>query len=639
MKRVVTFVLSWMLTITMVLSPGFAWAKEEANAREQEPASALNSNGQEPDKTQGVDSAQNKGDGVAQGADSELAEEKPAGEKPAEEKPAIEADPSNASEHVDEIPAETNDGIKRDSEETLQEEVDSAVGMQMVEDGALGAEAVTTPTVEYSAHVQNVGWQKSVTNGAVAGTSGRSLRVEALRIMLKGLKSGQGGLEYRMHVQNKGWLDWVRDGELGGTSGKSLRTEAFQLKLYGEAANLYDVWYRVHAQNIGWMAWAKNGQLSGSEGRSLRLEAVQIRIVARNTTPQGLESSDVPYAFLTADGSSGSSSGDIRITTHVQNIGWRTAVGGGATAGSLGKGLRLEAFKINTSDPVLAGGLTYRAHVQNIGWQDWRAVGDVAGTTGRSLRIEALQMQLSDEAAQKYDVYYRAHVQNVGWMAWAEDGQSTGSAGLGYRCEAIQVRIVPKGQKIQLPASDYRGAAINASARKPPKLSIKLIPQLEHGYKPFGYQRCIVMHDTTEYRPFDYWIDAWIRRGGSGTHFMVKEDGSIRQYADLNQICWHAGGATRGDLDVKYGVTAYKAGAGSAMNQCSIGIEIDHVIDGRGYPEAQLDAIDALVAYIDEYYGFQSTILQHKDYHTTNGDCSAQFQGYLRNLQRHRTTR
>ena len=639
MKRVATFVLTLVLTVTMTLSPSLAWAVEGVDAAGQEPTVATGPSGQKSSLAQGVDNAPSKEETIAQGEGEEGAADKPAADTPADEKPAEVASPSDGPEYADEMPAHADGDAAKDSEEALQEEVDAVVGLQAAEEEALHAEAASVPTVEYAAHVQNIGWQKSVVNGAVAGTSGRGLRVEALRIWLKGLGSGQGGLEYRMHVQNKGWLGWVRDGELGGTSGKGLRTEAFQLRLYGEAESRYDVWYRVHAQNIGWMAWAKNGQLSGSEGRGLRLEAIQIRIVARNTTPQGLESSDVPYAFLTADGSSGSSSGDIRITTHVQNIGWRTAVGGGATAGSLGKGLRLEAFRINTSDPVLKQGLTYRAHVQNVGWQNWRSVGDTAGTTGKGLRVEALQIQLSDEADQKYDVYYRTHVQNVGWMAWAEDGQMAGSLGMGYRCEAMQIRIVPKGQKIQLPSSDYRGAAINATARKPPKLSIRLIPQLEHGFKPFGYQRCIVMHDTTEYRPFDYWIDAWIRRGGSGTHFMVKEDGSIRQYADLNQICWHASGATRGGLDVKYGVTAYKAGAGSAMNQCSIGIEIDHVIDGRGYPQAQLDAIDALIAYIDEYYGFQSTILQHKDYHTTNDDCSPQFQGYLRNLQLHRTTR
>ena len=549
---------------------------------------------------------------------------------------------SSASETAeDEVVALADDDATADiqsAEDAMQEEGVAVPSEQAADEYMLSAEAASTPSVEYCAHVQNVGWQSNVKNGAVAGTFGQSLRVEALRIWLRGLGAGDGGLEYRMHVQNIGWMDWVRDGEQGGTSGQSLRVEAFQLRLHGKAAESYDVWYRVHAQNTGWMAWAKNGQLSGTEGKSLRLEAIQIRIAPRGVVPQDLEQCDVSYSF-SSNTESSSASGDISITTHVQNIGWRTAVGGGATAGSMGSSLRLEAFRINTADPDLASGLMYRAYVQNIGWQDWVTTGQTAGTTGQSLRVEALGIQLSGRAEELYDVYYRAHVQNIGWMAWAKNGETTGSHGLSYRCEAIQVRIVPKGQDIDLPASGYRGKLVNANATRPPNLSIKLVPELQHGTKPFGYQRCIVMHDTTEYRPFDYWIDAWIRRGGSGTQFMVKEDGSIRQYADLNQICWHASGPTQPGLDAKFGVVAYKAGAGSAMNQCSIGIEIDHVIDGRGYPEAQLDAIDALIAYIDEYYGFHSTILQHKDYHTTNGDCSAEFQGYLHHLQQTRTTR
>ena len=546
---------------------------------------------------------------------------------------------SDESENADVARADEEKAVaEKPSEDAMEEEGATIAPEPAAGEDALAAEATGVPSVEYCAHVENIGWQNSVKNGAVAGTFGRSLRVEALRIWLRGLGAGDGGLEYRMHVQNIGWMDWARDGEQGGTSGQSLRVEAFQLRLYGKAAESYDVWYRVHAENTGWMAWAKNGQLSGTEGKSLRLEAIQIRIVPRDVEPEGLEDCDVSYSFLSASESS-SASGDISITTHVQNIGWSTAVGGGATAGSLGSSLRLEAFRIDTSDPDLASGLTYRTYVQNIGWQDWVSSGQIAGTTGMSLRVEALAIQLSGRAEELYDVYYRAHVQNIGWMAWAKNGESTGSHGLSYRCEAIQVRIVPKGQAIELPSGGYRGKLVNAMATRPPNLSVKLVPELQHGTKPFGYQRCIVMHDTTEYRPFDYWIDAWIRRGGSGTQFMVKEDGSIRQYADLNQICWHASGPTLPGLDAKYGVTAYKADAGSAMNQCSIGIEIDHVIDGRGYPEAQLDAIDALVAYIDEYYGFESTILQHKDYHTTNGDCSEQFQGYLRHLQQTRTTR
>ena len=106
----------------------------------------------------------------------------------------------------------------------------------------------------------------------------------------------------------------------------------------------------------------------------------------------------------------------------------------------------------------------------------------------------------------------------------------------------------------------------------------------------------------------------------------------------MNQIGYHAGSPTYPALDKKYGVVRY-CNNGSAMNQCSIGIELEHVINGSNYPEAQLDALDSLIAYIDAYYGFPCTILQHKDYQDSSPDCSKEFQRYLRNLQDHRSTR
>ena len=42
-----------------------------------------------------------------------------------------------------------------------------------------------SPHICYRAHVQNIGWQSEVCDGRVAGTTGRSLRMEAIRIVLE----------------------------------------------------------------------------------------------------------------------------------------------------------------------------------------------------------------------------------------------------------------------------------------------------------------------------------------------------------------------------------------------------------------------------------------------------------------------
>ena len=46
------------------------------------------------------------------------------------------------------------------------------------------------PSVVYNAHVQNIGWQSEVADGADAGTTGKSLRMEAVKIRLNSSIAG-----------------------------------------------------------------------------------------------------------------------------------------------------------------------------------------------------------------------------------------------------------------------------------------------------------------------------------------------------------------------------------------------------------------------------------------------------------------
>jgi hypothetical protein len=145
---------------------------------------------------------------------------------------------------------------------------------------------VRTPHVSYRTHVQRIGWQRFVTDGAMSGTSGRSFRLEGINIKLSDLPVS-GGIQYRTHVQRIGWQGWRKDGAMAGTSGKSYRLEAIEIKLTGEMAKKYDVYYRVHCQKFGWMGWAKNGQRSGSAGYGRRLEGIQIVLVKKGAAAPG----------------------------------------------------------------------------------------------------------------------------------------------------------------------------------------------------------------------------------------------------------------------------------------------------------------------------------------------------------------
>ncbi len=152
-----------------------------------------------------------------------------------------------------------------------------------------GVLADAAPRVLYRTHVQNDGWQDFVSDGAMSGTTGRSLRLEGIEIKLEA--SGYDlGIRYQTHIQNIGWeadtnRGFKSDGVMSGTEGLSYRLEAIQISLTGADADAFDVYYQVHAQNIGWLGWAKNGESSGTAGYAYRLEGIHIVIQPKGDNP------------------------------------------------------------------------------------------------------------------------------------------------------------------------------------------------------------------------------------------------------------------------------------------------------------------------------------------------------------------
>ena len=219
---------------------------------------------------------------------------------------------------------------------------------------------------------------------------------------------------------------------MAGTTGQSKRLEAIRIKLNGKVADQYDIYYRVHCQDFGWLDWAKNGEPSGSEGYSKRLEAIEIRLVSKGQAAPG--STDRPFVTEAM----------VSYRTHVQDIGWQEYVSDGEMSGTSGQSKRLEAINIRLSSSI-NGGIQYRTQIQDIGWQDWKENDQMSGTAGQSKRLEAIQINLTGHAAEKYDIYYRVHCQDFGWLGWAKNGEASGSEGYAKRLEAIEIRLVLKG--------------------------------------------------------------------------------------------------------------------------------------------------------------------------------------------------
>lgn len=300
-----------------------------------------------------------------------------------------------------------------------------------VTDGAFVPDtSVDGPHVVYQAHSANNGWSSSVIDGQEAGTTGKSLSLQALNVSLAGMDD-ESFIEARAHVANIGWQEWRSAGYIG-TVGQGLAIQALEMRLNGPLADQYDIYYRVHSAGFGWLGWAKNGDSVGTTGLNIQVEAVQIKLVSKGGDPGA---SSAP-AFISAPA--------LTLQAHVATLGWMNPVGNGDAAGTTGRSLAVEALKLNVSSSV-SGGIEYSAHVQDVGWQGWVSNGDVAGTVGRAKRIEALKIRLTGDLSNYFDVWYRAYCQNFGWLDWASNGQPAGTSKIGYRVESVQVKIVPKG--------------------------------------------------------------------------------------------------------------------------------------------------------------------------------------------------
>ena len=330
-------------------------------------------------------------------------------------------------------------------------------------------------TVSYSTHIQSYGWNKSAAkNGAVAGTTGKAKRLEAIKISVEG--NEDLGIQYTTHCQGYGWLNWSSNGEISGTTGEAKRLEAIKIQLTGADRDKYDVYYRVHAQGYGWMNWAKNGEAAGTAGLAKRLEAIQVVVVKKGESVpdkfEGVTASEkkayMASAATTAATVEGSDRAHVQYRSHLQTYGWQNWKNDGDISGTTGKAKRLESLKLELKNKDYTGGICYNAHVQTIGWQadpnksaTWKKDGEFCGTTGNAKRLEAIQIELYGEMAEHYDIYYRVHSQTYGWMKWAKNGEMSGTTGQHKRIEGIQVVLVKKGE--QAPSDNYKGAVTNTT--------------------------------------------------------------------------------------------------------------------------------------------------------------------------------
>lgn len=128
---------------------------------------------------------------------------------------------------------------------------DEAIQIKLTPNAPAGA------SITYQAYVQKYGWLKPVSNGQTAGTTGRKLRMEAFRVTINGMPGYQ--VKYRAYIQGSGWQGYkttpngtaITAAAVAGTTGKAKRIEAIEIKIEKAPPTSVPVYlYHVVKENL-----------------------------------------------------------------------------------------------------------------------------------------------------------------------------------------------------------------------------------------------------------------------------------------------------------------------------------------------------------------------------------------------------
>lgn len=361
----------------------------------------------------------------------------------------------------------------------------------------LTGEAAQKYDIWYRVHATNYGWMDWTSNGETAGTTGLAYTAQAVQILVlpKGsaapgdisrpyVGAGQtvkasgrdlngktqasavgsnvsvgsassgsplssfgiavsnqivtGSVLYRTSSPTAGFSSWTMGGGLSGASSAGLPINTLEMKLEGEMAAKYDLWYRVSLVGNGWLGWASNGASAGTDDALKGINAVQVVLVAKGGSTPGSTNG----AFVSASGAA-----TLVYQPHITNSGWLPFVTGGATAGTTGKALSLQALRVYVANAGVDGKVEMRVHVAEEGWQEWTSTPSFSGTTGKNHAIQAVQLRLTGALADSYDIYYRIHSAEYGWLGWAKNGAAAGTTGINRQAEAIEIVLKAKGEQ------------------------------------------------------------------------------------------------------------------------------------------------------------------------------------------------
>ena len=135
--------------------------------------------------------------------------------------------------------------------------------------------APKTIGLEYYTYLQgsSINEDKIETDREISGTTGENRKIEAISIELTNAPEG-AHIEYSTHIENIGWTGYSRDGQVSGIINSGLKIEAIKIRLVG--LDEYTIEYKTHIQDKGWTGWNIDDEISGTTGQNKKIEAVII---------------------------------------------------------------------------------------------------------------------------------------------------------------------------------------------------------------------------------------------------------------------------------------------------------------------------------------------------------------------------
>ena len=127
-------------------------------------------------------------------------------------------------------------------------------------------------SLNYQTHVAHKGWGLWQDENQISNPLKQKRDIQAIKINFPGHK-----IYYSVYWnEEEGWSTEVSNGEMAGTTGKAKAIYGVRIHLDEAGAKAFDILYRVYKFDDMWTPWAKNGELIYSHGQ--KLNAIQVKL-------------------------------------------------------------------------------------------------------------------------------------------------------------------------------------------------------------------------------------------------------------------------------------------------------------------------------------------------------------------------